>query len=217
MEKHILYYRIIESFKSPECPVCAFVREATEKYFDDLLYEGVSDFGFIRTFRKNRGFCNTHAHKLMSYKDGLAVASLYRYLSVDIVRALCSPQSIRCTPVKKCQACEFILSMEDMYFSGFSRYIDKDDEFNVALKESSGLCYPHYSWYKKKYRRNLPDWFHEFQRMYFERIESELERFIDSRNVTLGERRPDLTEEEQMVYQKAVRVFSGYEGMPDRS
>ncbi len=88
MEKHNLYFKVLESFSTKECPLCSYVTTLIENYYDNILYEGVNDFGFIKKFRKNRGFCNFHTHKLLSYKRTSEIAFVYFYLYRDLVNNL---------------------------------------------------------------------------------------------------------------------------------
>ncbi|MEJ5284055.1 MAG: hypothetical protein ACP5Q5_03450 [Brevinematia bacterium] len=52
--------------------------------------------------------------------------------------------------------------------------------------------------------------FFEFEYKKFEKIFSALRRYLDSKNVSLKEKRPKLTYEEELIYQKALKLFSGY-------
>ncbi len=214
MEKHNLYYRILDSFQSPECPICFYLTNSIEKYFDNLLYEGVSDSGFIQKFRDNRGMCNTHIYKLASYKDGLAVVSLFSYLSSDETNELKSLnfKHLRLKKRKNCQACEFVKSIEDIALSTVYEFLS-DNELKEAYINSHGLCYPHYLNLVRLCKRDLPEWLNTFQISKFEDLISKLKTYLDFQNFSLKDNRPELSYDEQLVYQKAVRIFSGYEGM----
>ncbi len=214
MEKHTFYYKIMDSFQADECPACFYLSGAMEKYFDDLLYEGVNDFGFIGKFRENKGFCNFHSYKFLGYKNAMASASLYYYLSMDKLDEMksISPANPGLTQTKDCQACDFARSSENMYISSLKDFMI-EEEFKGSFLNSHGLCVPHYLKLIKKYKNRPPEWIKSFQISIFEEIFSKLKNFIDFRNYSLGGGRPDLTYEEQLIYQKAVRMFSGYEGM----
>ena len=213
MEKHSFYFRMLDSFQSSECPACSFLSDSIEKYFDDLLYEGAADFGFIRNFRKENGFCNFHAYKLASYKNGLAAASLFRYLVRDRLEEFQSgnfPQQLYAQ--RKCLACDFTFKTEKNYLSTFCEFLD-DPELRDAFLQSGGLCLPHFAVLSGLLHGKLPPWLLEFQISQYEKLKSQLENYLDFQNYSLGGKRPDLTYEEQLVYQKATRLFSGYEGM----
>jgi hypothetical protein len=214
MEKHNLYFRIIESFKNKECPACAFLTDAIEKYYDDLVYEGVTDYGFIADFRKNKGFCNRHSHKLLSCKSSLATASLYAYVSRDVVDEQKKQEkpNHKNTGRKIWQACSFIENIEDVYASSFASFID-DADLKTAFLATSGLCYPHYLSVQRFLHGGEFSWLYNFQVEKFEEAHIALKRYLYSQNFSLGDKRPELTYDEQLIYQRALRMFSGYDGM----
>jgi len=213
MEKHNLYYDILESFQNPGCPACFHINKSTEKYFDDILYEGAADYGFIENFRKNKGFCNFHAYKLAAYKNGLAVVSLYRYLLLDRLEEYSSPNfHIKHHFKNKCQACDFTSNAENNYISTFCEFIN-ETELSEPLVKSDGFCLPHFTKLSDILHGKLPNWLSEFQISRFQVLKHQLERYLDFQNYSLGDNRPDLSHEEQRVYQKVVRLVNGYEGM----
>ncbi|MCX7821804.1 MAG: DUF6062 family protein [Brevinematales bacterium] len=212
MEKHNLYFRVLESFDSKNCPFCYFVESAIEKYFNDILYEGVNDFGFIKKFRETRGFCNFHSYKLLSYKNAISIASLYIYLFKDILSDF-ENLNKRKNNFKKnnCQACNFIDYTEKMYISTFVNFINEKEVEEKFLK-SNGFCVPHFINILESLGKKVPEWFIDFQYKKFENIFFDLKRYLDSKNVSLKEKVPKLTYEEELIYQKALKILSGYQG-----
>ena len=212
MEKHNLYYRILESLGGGECPVCSYLAKSAEKYFDDLLYEGVTDPGFVRKFRGNRGFCNAHAYKLLSYKDGLAVARLYSYLSRDSLGSFAGAAGAERRAAGRCPACESQKSTESVVAGAFREYLE-DAEFRDAFLGSDGLCHHHYLRVARLFGKDVPSWFVDFQFSRLQELSRKIDALLDFGNYSLGGKKPDLGYEDQLVYQKAVRFFSGFEGM----
>jgi len=153
MEKHNFYFKILETFERSECPLCFYINESLEKYFDQLLYEGVNDFNFIEKFRENKGFCNFHTYKLLSYKNATSTASLYYYLFKDILPDLKKFNRNKLIKNNSCQVCEFVDSNEKMYLESFVNYLN-EEEFKDQFLKSSGFCLPHLinidEYFKKK-------------------------------------------------------------------
>lgn len=212
MEKHNLYFRMVESFSASGCPLCFFVEDAVEKYFDNILYEGVNDFGFIEKFRKNKGFCNFHTYKLLSYKNAISTASLYFYLFKDILEDLKNVKREKFSLSKhSCQVCDFVNDTEKMYISTFVVFID-EKELKENFVKSYGFCLPHFINFIDYSGKKIPEWFFEFEYEKFEKIFSSLKIYLDSKNVSLKEKKLKLTYEEELIYQKALKFFSGYSG-----
>jgi hypothetical protein len=211
MEKHSFYFRIIESFESNECPLCFYVNEEVERYFDSLLYEGVNDFGFIQKFRENKGFCNFHTYKLLSYKNATSTATLYFYLFKDILSDLKSFNKKNLKRSKSCQVCELIDSIERMYLSSFVNF-SIEEEFKEKFLKSAGFCLPHFLDLSEFFKKEMPQWLLDFQYKKFEQIFTDIKNYLDFMNFSLGEKRPKLTREQQLIYQKAIKMFSGYNG-----
>ncbi|NPV00259.1 MAG: hypothetical protein HPY53_02645 [Brevinematales bacterium] len=214
MEKHNLFYELLESLQKHQCSACFYMQNSISRYFDNILYESVMDSGFIANFRKNEGFCNDHAYKFLSYKDGLATARLYYYLSQDININLKKENRIGYGFRKHygCQICDFIQSTEEIIIDAIGEYLF-EPEYENAFKSSYCLCYPHYMRLIKASKRKLPKWLIDFHNLKFDEITEKLKSYLDFQNFSLGDKRPQLTYEEQLIYQEAVRFFSGYEGM----
>jgi len=211
MEKHSFYFRILESFQSLECPLCFYVNESIERYFDSLLYEGVNDFGFIQKFRDNKGFCNFHTYKLLSYKNATSTASLYFYIFKDILPDLKSFNKKKLHKNDSCQVCDLVDSIERMYLSSFVNF-SVEKEFKEQFLKSAGFCLPHFLNLDEFFKKGIPAWLLDFQYKKFEEIFSNIKSYLDFKNFSLGDKRPKLNREEQLIYQKAIKMFSGYNG-----
>ncbi len=213
MEKHNLYFKVLEGFSTKECPLCNYVTTLIENYYDNILYEGVNDFGFIKKFRKNRGFCNFHAHKLLSYKRTSEIASVYFYLYRDLVNNL-EEEKVFSLNENNCQVCEFVSSIEFDYLHTFINFIEKEHEFKKEFLASDGFCLPHFNDLVnlyKKFRLKASESIIDFHLKKYNEIYKNIERYLDFKNVS-SRTRTELSYEEQLIYQKAIKVFSGYEG-----
>jgi len=213
-EKHLSYFAVLDSFNSKECPVCFLVKKRIEKYFDDLLYENVNDISFRKEFLKNCGFCNYHSYKFLSYNDGLAVSLTHRDLVVDWIKRL-KAGSIKYSLRKKlidanCIVCRLAKEAEERYISIIIKYLD-DEEFKSKFLLSEGLCIPHYEILLTKMKAP-PRWFSDFHVKRYEEILSKLDRYLDSCNFSLGEKRPALANDEELIWKKVVKMLFGFEG-----
>lgn len=211
--KHIAYFAVRDACQTQECPICWLVNKHIENYFDTLLYENVNDSGFRNRFRTNYGFCNYHTYQFASYNDGLAIALTHRDLLSAALDGLQS-QSQRYLeqPVPTgCLVCELAAEEERRNLMVIVDFLP-DAEFQTALLASAGLCLPHYRGLIKQMRVAPPAWLAEFQlRMYAELLQ-QLDRYLESCNFSLGDRRPILNREESLVWQRAVKMLLGYEG-----
>lgn len=87
-EKHMPYYKMLDRFGLPGCPVCSMVQSAVDGYLDSLLYESVNDRPLRARFARDRGLCNRHVHHLAPRGDGLGLGILYREIFASAIRAL---------------------------------------------------------------------------------------------------------------------------------
>lgn len=84
----IIWLKIEEALKKRGCPICSIMRNSTEHYLENLLYEYVLDVGVRGKLHKSVGFCTNHAYKLLNAMkklndDGLKIAILYETLLGD--------------------------------------------------------------------------------------------------------------------------------------
>ncbi len=209
--KHLSYYDLIEVFEKPGCPICRLTKKGIEDYYESLIYEYINDMGFRDTFRIDKGFCKYHAYKFLEYNDGLAVSLPYRDLLNDILKDLKSV-SKRNKKEKKaspssCMVCRMKKDIEKTYLSIIVDYIE-DDEFVSKFVKSDGLCIPHYERLLSR-MKHPPKWLVDFHVKKYREILKGLDRYIDSCNYSLGERRPKLTKKEKLVWKKVVEYIYG--------
>lgn len=205
-EKHLQYFEVVSAFNFNECPVCFLVKDRTEKFFDNLLYENINDLEFRKKFKENFGFCDYHSYKFLSYNDGVAVALCYEDLLSDIVTKLKRKDKNLLPTDKVCIVCNLIKKLELKYISVLIEYIN-DVEFKEKFVHSDGLCVKHLQLYLKKVKK-VPEWFLSFHLERYSQILGSLEKYIDNCNFTKG-KNIELSEEEKLIWKKVVRVLSG--------
>jgi hypothetical protein len=204
--KHLSYYDFLDALKEDGCPICRLVKAGIENYYDSLIYEYINDPGFRDNFRKDKGFCEFHADKFVSYNDGLAVALPYRDLLNDILKDLNHNKNHKKDENNRCMICVREKDLENAYLSILIDYIE-DPEFVQAFSESDGLCIPHYKM-AVSMMKNPPRWFIDFHTQKYQDLLRDLDRYIDSCNYSLGDRRPILTKREKLIWRKVVKYIN---------
>ena len=211
-EKHLPYFKVLDSFNTKECPVCFLVKDRIDRYFDNLIYENINDVGFRKQFRENQGFCNYHSFKFLSYNDGLAISITHRDLLIDIIEKF-NEKDVKSSLRKrasKCIICGLIKEVETRYISVIIEYLN-DDEFKSKLLSSEGLCIPHYKILLTEMKA-LPKWLTDFHIKRYNEILTKLDKYLDSCNFSLGDKRPLLTDDEKLIWRKLVKILFGFEG-----
>ncbi len=203
LSKHMYYYDFLESFSEGGCPVCNMTKKGIELYYDSLIYEYINDEGFRDRFKKENGFCSYHAHKFINYNDGLAVALPYRDLLARVINNLASSKPLDLN--EECMVCDKEYQLQEEYLSIIVKYI-QDEEFVTAFTKSDGLCIEHYL-QAISMMKSPPVWFVDFHLQKYKKILSDLDRYIDSCNYSLKERRPILNREEKLIYKKLIKYL----------
>ena len=211
--KHLAFYRVLDACARPECPICYLTRLRVERYFEGLLYEKVNDLSIRDRFRAAGGFCNAHSHQFMGYSDVLAGSIMYRdLLSTWLRRRDDLPVQSSSGALPGCPACIEKTRTEDTYLSVMVKFLD-DEQMKTALLSSDGLCLPHLVMMERKLRgdrRGAPDWLVDFHRDLLERILHALDACVDSCNFSLGDRRPQLSREQELTWKRALRKIAGF-------
>lgn len=213
-KKHIPYYAVLDALVQNNCPVCFLAAKSIENYFESLLFEDINDVGFRKKFNEQSGFCNFHSYKFLKYNDGLAISLTHKDLLVQKIiqyKNIKNILSIKKNTQKKCIICEISEDAEKGYISIIIEYID-DEEFKNKFSGSDGLCIPHFEITTSKLS-SIPKWFFDFHKSKYAVLLKQINKFIDSCNFSLGDKRPAITEEEKDVCKKAVKILFGYEGM----
>jgi hypothetical protein len=90
MAKDPLYHSLLEACSQPGCPVCRVVLGLVDRYLNVLFYEGVNDIPTRATLRRSRGFCSSHARRLLGGEVGnaLGIAIIYNDVLTNVLRDL---------------------------------------------------------------------------------------------------------------------------------
>jgi hypothetical protein len=215
-DKHMTYFALLEACTSAVCPICTLMATGIERYFDSLLYEYVNDIGMREKFRQDFGFCNYHTYQFISYNDGLAIALTHRDLLIEVLRRLDTPrgtQALLKRDTNRCEVCELALKLEDNNLTIMLSHLP-DEKFQQRFRASEGLCLPHYKALLVRGGKTLPAWIHAFHQEKYQVLLTAIDRYLESCNFSLGDRRPVLTREESLCWQKLVRVLTSYQGKP---
>lgn len=80
MDKHILYFELLDSLELDECPICHLINKRIDKFIDGFLYESVNEPKIREDIENAKGHCNYYAWKLQSAGDPLAHSIIYGVL-----------------------------------------------------------------------------------------------------------------------------------------
>jgi hypothetical protein len=165
------YHDLISASQEAGCPVCRLVLQSVDRYFDNLFYENVNDWGIRDQLRRSLGFCNVHAWLAIErgHGDPLGVSIIYHDILSTLLKRL--PQATdRASPTKRilarlgrlprqladqikitvqaltpqaaCPACEQRDKMTRLYLATLVTNLD-DGQLAEAFLQSDGLCLPH--------------------------------------------------------------------------
>jgi hypothetical protein len=208
-EKHFPYFTLIDSFKTIECPICYLIKNSIEKYFDNLLYENITNVEFNKRFRESNGFCNFHSYKFLNYNDSIAIASTHKLLLKDKIKELKNTQLNKKRKKNKCIICEYINEAEKRYLSIMKYYLE-DKEFKNFFLKSDGLCIPHYKNFIK-INKNPPNWFIEFHIKKYEEDLFILNQYLDNCNYP-NNKKSKLSSNNKEIWKNVVKILFGFEG-----
>jgi hypothetical protein len=154
LEKHMGFFRVLDEVQRADGrALCRLEEKDTERYFDGLLYERVTDPGIRLALRESGGFCPRHAHVLLRFSDSLGTAILYE----DQIRALL--KDVRSVPASRprrslgrsgvrargiCPACAHERQLREHFCQTLVAGLE-DPEMTAAYGNSPGLCYPHFT------------------------------------------------------------------------
>jgi len=164
MEKHQVYFNLLDALKEKGCPVCNLAQKSVHMSMDSLLYEHVNDPGTRKEIRKSLGFCNTHAWQFQKFGDGFGLSIIYNellgMLNDKISLAGSKKDTINIKALLKefaggrakanyqekskisCPMCNDLRDCEKRYITAFIEGFN-EVEFRVAFSGSYGLCLPH--------------------------------------------------------------------------
>ncbi len=73
MSKHLGYFEVKEALSNSGCPVCQLETQTAEAAIDSLLWESVNDVPTRHRLNAARGYCRTHAAKMV--RNGAALGA----------------------------------------------------------------------------------------------------------------------------------------------
>jgi len=207
--RHMTYYKMLETFDKPGCPVCRLTDDALDAYFRHLYSECTGDEDFVIGFRDNNGFCAAHAEKFMSGGERFGAGVVYRYLLEKIVKAMKEKPAkvVKTLGERHCPACSYRAEREGLYVSQVLTHAPEDD-FRAAFEKSEGLCLPHLVW-AYRIAKKLPPWFELFHRERYAAHLQVLEKFLNFHNVSLGDARPVMDASEMDIWETVIRTVTG--------
>lgn len=211
-EKHLLYFKTIESFNSKECPICHLVKSSVENYFQDLLYENINDSGFREKYNKDSGFCNFHSYQFFNYSDSLAIALTHKVLLNNKLKDFKKNKNQKKNYLSKksCLICRLAHDAEKRYSEIIYSFIN-DKELKASFLQADGFCIPHFETFINKFKP-IPEWFKDFHYSVFKKILEHLNKYLENCNITSG-KSAKLTDEEKDVVPKVVSLLFGFNGM----
>lgn len=187
--KPFSYYDFISEFyETQECAFCKMDAVYLHRYFENLLYENVNDPDLRANLCKSNGFCHRHAHILLSLKDPLGTAILYRD-QFDLVRRKMkslkklNPKSLHAELEKqktdnKCPACVSERQNRISKINTFLEWIN-DTELKQAFENSPGFCREHlFSVLEQTDNEKTSAYIIDVHLRKYSELHSELEEFI---------------------------------------
>jgi hypothetical protein len=220
MDKHLPYFEMTKACERPGCPLCTLVRDRTARYLDNLLFEHVSDRPFRAQFRASGGFCAEHADALANYRDGLAVAILYRDIFTDqlleLGKAKKATKAFRtqvatASPWKKsrmasapCGVCVERDRIENEYL-GLLAEAAEEPELEAAFAASDGLCVAHYQKLARNHK-NLPAWLIAYHERRYAELLARVSRFIELSAYGHQEEFEALSQADKLVWKELLEI-----------
>ncbi len=167
----VSYHNIIQASGEPGGPLCRLAEKSVAAYLGALMYELVNDPEARDQIRETLGFCNSHAHYLLTMTgSALGISIIYRDVVNTVLRqiegahyasprgvplhrlpealdpqrpALATEAAVRAlSPRSPCPACVQQEKMEALAVAALITGLD-DEKLRDALRASAGLCLPH--------------------------------------------------------------------------
>jgi hypothetical protein len=159
MNQDITYLNIKRAIeKNTECFLCTREDEIERKYIDTYLYELVMDASSRQKIIESRGFCNHHSYKMLiaaskpGSSDGHGMALVLKSVTEKLLQDLHKQESYHAgnfhamlANETTCPACIYLSDFMKMYAKSVVELLSSShEEFSKLLKESKGLCIPHF-------------------------------------------------------------------------
>ena len=201
------YFDLVETFPKPGCAVCTLTQRDVERHVDLMLYGFVSTDEMQAIFQAARGLCPLHGEMVQRNKGGnvIGVARLY-VATLDAVLGIMEQTPVADAPKPglgnwlrpngqsetdtlsaklqadiPCPVCDALVEFEQEYVGIFSRYMG-DDRFQAALRESEGLCLPHFRQIIGQLQGDDARLLLEIQRGIWQGLKAEMELFLEKQD-----------------------------------
>jgi hypothetical protein len=215
-DRHINFFELQKACALPGCPLCRIVGDRAERYIDNMLFEHVSDRTFRKAHRAAGGFCAFHSRRLVSFRDGLAVAIMGRDILEDRIASFKKKKAWR--PKEQCPVCAERDRIEHEYLGFLAGSGPADDgkgaggadeaELREIVTQSEGLCAPHFGALLESFK-NIPPWLTAFHEEKFEKLFERVNRFIELSAYGRQEEFRRLPEKDQLVWKELALNLRG--------
>ncbi|MBP3448821.1 MAG: hypothetical protein J6K51_07365 [Clostridia bacterium] len=199
--------------KKGGCPICDFVEFRLHQALERFLDEGINTPHTRAKIEWTNGFCNYHAHRLLTLGDPLSHAILYHDFINNVMKDVPDKHSKTDRSAhKECFFCNIQKSNDDDYTKAFLEFYDNRD-FEAQYEENGILCVPHLvaiqhiRFSNKKTVKRIVDTTMEKYKNLNHHL-SEIKRKSDYRNT-----HEKWSEEEKDAWKKAVHIFNSYPGI----
>lgn len=197
------YFDLIETFPKPGCAICTLTRRDVERHVDLMLYGFVSTDEMQAIFQAARGLCPQHGEMAQRNKLGnvigitrLYVATLNEVLDImERTPVADTPKSglsgwlrpkeaatddlaAKLKAETICPVCAALEEFEQEYVGIFGRFMG-DARFQAALRESEGLCLPHFRQVIGQLNGDEARLLVEIQRDIWTQLRAEMELFLE--------------------------------------
>ncbi|MEM1563726.1 MAG: DUF6062 family protein [Candidatus Bathyarchaeia archaeon] len=198
MSVDVTYFRIERMIKSgAECFLCALEDEIERKYMDTYLSELIMDAKAREKLVESMGFCNNHFYKMLitatkpESSDGHGIALITQSIIEKLLQEFQKRKKHRrefFPQAKKhnCPACAHMANLMEIYNRKILELLfSRDEEFLKLIKDSKGLCIPHFVTLLKKLEdvihhqnQDMIDVIFEVEEKGFRRLKSELSEYV---------------------------------------
>jgi hypothetical protein len=165
------YFRLERVIGSgTECFLCSLEDEIERKYIDAYLSELVMDAKVREKIVESKGFCNNHSYKMLliaskpESSDGHGVAITTQNIIEKLIRDLRKQKKhlkgffTLAWNEKKCPACLHIANFMEIYNKKIVELLSSNhEEFLKLLRNSKGLCIPHFTALMRKVAREAQE------------------------------------------------------------
>jgi len=218
VSKDILYFSLFDAIRGSEgCPFCALETRAVHRYIRHLLNENVNDLGVRAGLARSKGYCPRHAQTLLSFKDGLGTAILYKDQVTLFLRFLDRLRKAVAPPFRKrlapdwsahapCPACGIEAETAADCAHTFSISL-RDTAMRKAYDACPGLCVRHFLLMFEKTRdRQSREYLLRLQERNLQDLVRELEEFCRKHDYRFA---GEPYEKERNSWLRAVRIMTG--------